>query len=284
MEILSLATALVLAMTAIASPDAKSSVRIAGSSPIDACPQFFDNLRATELESCVASMAPKGWGLSAVAFSGGYAGAFVPDQACRDVQNAVDAGAAPQPSHVVAAMFACSLSVATLAPLPASAVYCLWPGAFEEGRIRGNSIGVLLDFDGTPDGPHMATVYGGTSSPRGGVALTTLARVQARGEGAAKLRAMFVNEKPYIVNDRYAPGSSDKQSEYFAIQRFGFQADKLIPEAEGILNLSRPVEIGPDSGNVDCSDVSGFDGALRKLIESGKLDQLWTPVAPTSAP
>jgi hypothetical protein len=129
-----LTTALVLAMTAAASPDAVSSVRIAGSSPIDACPQFFDNLPPAGLESCVASMAAKGWGLSAVAYSGGrYTGAFAPRQTRRDVQNTVDTGAVPQPSHVVAI-------------LPGEDG--VFTKVMEAGTTAGRQCGVVMIFSG----------------------------------------------------------------------------------------------------------------------------------------
>jgi hypothetical protein len=89
---------------------------------------------------------------------------------------------------------------------------------------------------------------------------------------------MFVDDTLYIVNDRYAPGSSDTQFEYFAIQRFSMQRGDLFSEGEGILDLSRLPLSGPRSpNNVDCNDVSGFDNLLRKVIQSGRLEQIWTP-------
>jgi hypothetical protein len=95
---------------------------------------------------------------------------------------------------------------------------------------------------------------------------------------------MFIDDKLYVVNSRYAPGSSDKQYEYFAIQRFGILHGKLVSEAEGILDLSRLPDQGRRSLAVDCSEPSGFDKALRKVIESGKLDQIWTPLPRSAAP
>ena len=164
---------------------------------------------------------------------------------------------------------ALTILIAALAPLPLAAYGCPPPGAFEEGRINGWWVGVLLDFEGEPGSPHAATVYT-TTMTQNGVLLTSIGRVQAQGDGAAELRAMFVNNKLYIVNGRYAPRSNDRQYEYFAIQRFTVQSGKLIAEGDGILNLSRlPPPPGNRSPVGDCRDSSGFDTALRKVIESG---------------
>ncbi len=159
---------------------------------------------------------------------------------------------------------------------PAFAVGCPPPGAFAEGRIHGIWVGVVLDFKGEPAGPHAATVYTTTMAP-GGFFLTTLGSVKAQGDGAAELRAMFVNQRLYIVNNRYAPGSTNHQYEYLSIQRFDIQLGKLIPEDRGIVNLSRVPQNNP-SPMADCSDVSGFDKALRKVIASGMLERIWIPL------
>ena len=178
-------------------------------------------------------------------------------------------------SQIVTAL---TILIVTLVPLPVSGNYCPLLGAFAEGRINGLWVGVVLDFEGQPGDPHAATVYT-TTMTQNGVLLTTIGRVEAQGEGAAELHAMFAKDRLYIVNNRYAPGSNDKQYEYFAIQRFRVQSGKLIAEGDGILNLSR---LPPGNGSpiVDCSDPSGLDTSLRKVIESGKLDQIWIPATP----
>ncbi len=172
---------------------------------------------------------------------------------------------------------AASVALLTLTPLPASAVGCPLPGAFLEGKMQRQWVGVLLNFAGEPGAPHMGTVYA-TTMTASGIALTTLGKVKTHGAGAAELRGMFAKDTLYIVNNRYAPGSNDKQYEYFAIQRFGIRLGKLVSEGEGILNLSR-LPVGDIASPIaDCSDVSGFDKSLRNVIESGKLEQIWSPV------
>ena len=156
--------------------------------------------------------------------------------------------------------------------MPVSAIECPIPGAFVEGTLNGQWVGVVLNFAGDPGAPHTATVYTTTLTP-GGIAPIILGRVEAHGEGAAELNGMFVGDTLYIVNSRYAPGSSDKRYEYFAIQRFGVHLGQLISEGEGIINLSRiPVEYLYMPTRSDCSDR--FDRSLRKVIEAGKLETI----------
>jgi hypothetical protein len=177
-------------------------------------------------------------------------------------------------SQIGTAISALTIVFLTQVPPPISAMGCPLQGAFEEGDIHGVWVGVLLDFDGKPGSPHMATVYTTTMTP-GGHALTNLGTVHAHGDGAAEFRAIFVNDKLYIVNDRYAPGPNDGRYEYYAIQRFGVQFGKLIPDGEGILSLSRLPTKPP--GISDC-DPFPFDKSLQEVIEQGQLDQMWIPV------
>lgn len=179
-------------------------------------------------------------------------------------------------------LLTCAVTVvAALTAMPARAYVCPLPGAFIEGNIRGAWVGVLLNFDGKPGSPHSATIYTTTwypgRPPNDGLFLATLGEVRARGYGAGGLTAMFVSDKLYIINSRYAPGSNDNQYEYLTIQRFTVQFEKLIPKGEGIVNLSElPHYKAPP---FDCSDADIFV-PLRQVIESGGLDALWTPDTP----
>jgi hypothetical protein len=100
--------------------------------------------------------------------------------------------------RVAALLFA--ITAGGLVPQPALSVLCPAPGAFEQGRIRGLWVGVLLNFAGEAGSPHTATVYM-TGLNASGITLMNLGTVQAQGDGAAELHAMFVATS-YILRQR----------------------------------------------------------------------------------
>jgi hypothetical protein len=174
---------------------------------------------------------------------------------------------------------ALSALMAGFAPLPAPAYGCPFPGAFQEGHVHGLWVGVVLGFNGEPGGPHAATLYTMAASPSGDLVLKTLGTIHAKGEGAAELRAMFVGDRLYLVNNRYPPGSTDKEYEYFEVRRFRIDVDQkeLVPEGEGAVNLSRLPVAAMEPSFHPCGEEDSLDKALRKEIEAGRLDQLWVP-------
>lgn len=162
----------------------------------------------------------------------------------------------------------------------AMATVCPAPGAFIEGRIDSRWVGVLLDFKGEYGGPHAATVYTTTWTLEG-VLLTKLGSVKAHGERAVALHALFAHDELYVINDSYVSRSTKHHDEYFAfaIQRFSIRDGKLIPEAEGIFKPSllpgyQLVARGTDGDNCD---TSRLDTSLKKAIDAGTLNQIWTP-------
>ena len=173
------------------------------------------------------------------------------------------------------AAYALTVVTGSFRPVPVPAYTCPLPGAFIEGRIHSAWVGVLLNFDGQPGSPHTATVYTTTypATPpgRGGFSLTTLGEVQAHGAGAGELTAMFIKDKLYIINSRYAPGSNDRQYEYLTIQRFNVRFEKLIPEGEGVLSLSQLPAY--QAQPFDCSDADVYV-PLHQVIEQDELDAL----------
>jgi len=163
---------------------------------------------------------------------------------------------------------------------PVSAGVCLPPGAFTEGRIGGQWIGIIRNFKGGYGDPHEATVYT-TAWTKSGVILTTLGAVKAVGNRAAALHVLFFRDKLYVINESYGRGSMNARDEEFAyaIQRFGIRNGRLIPETEGFATPSlfgyRLVAPGTDAG--DC-DTGRLDASLKKAIEAGALDGIWGPI------